>query len=156
MPRLIMTDLLEVAISASAEVDEVLADNGTDIITLLRKEGIEVQRGISTVATPEDSGLKEPVTIILATAALIATLTPVITKAINALSRKQIVITTTVLAPVETSDGRVVCDADGNPILQRVEKTEILEGATRPADSMSVSIETPIGLKFSFKAESHG
>ena len=148
-----MTDQFKVAIFASPEVEEVLADNGVDVVTLLRKQGIEVERIPGSAAGFQDPGLKDPVSIILASAALIAILTPVITKAINALSRKQVVVTQTILAPVETSDGHIVRDADGNPILQQVEKTEIIEGRTRPADTFSFSADTRIGLKYDFKAE---
>ena len=151
-----MEDRMEVAIFISPEIEEVFADNGVDVISILREEELDVQRGKAIARVSAASGLKEPVSIILASAFVISVLTPIITKAITALSGKQVLVTERILAPVETSDGKVVCDAEGNPILQWIDKTSIVESGVRSTDTVSANVETPLGFKFSFKAESNG
>lgn len=146
----------QVALFMSPEIEEVLADNGASMVELLQAEGLDLQRSATYPKGVADSGAKEPVTIILASAAVIAALGPVVTKIISALSRKQVVVTNRVLVPVETTDGKVVCDKEGNPVFQWVDEVSIVESRVPSSETTSASIDTPLGFKFTFKAETRG
>ena len=150
-----MEDQRELVVYASPEVEELLADNDTDLVELLRSEGLEVIRGSTSEGIPGVAlGLKEPVTIILASAAVIASLTPIISRTISALSHKRVITTERVLVPVEDSKGEVVRDANGNPQLHWVDRTRLLESTAAPHDRTSLKVESPVGLAINFEASS--
>jgi hypothetical protein len=151
-----MEDQHEVLLFASPEIEEVLADNRVDLVELLQREGLEVSRSmLKEQGLALEPGLKEPVSIILASAAVIAALTPAITRAISALSRKQVLVTERVLAPVETSTGEVVRDPDGRPVLHWADRARLVEPKTTPSDHASLKAESPLGLTISFETSSN-
>jgi hypothetical protein len=148
-----MEDNREVLLYASPEVEELLADNGINLVEVLRREGLEVGRGSVTEGIPSaQSGLKEPVTILLASAAVIASLTPIISKTISAITHKPVIVTEQMLVPVEDSTGKVVRDSSGNPQLHWVDRKRLLEPTSTSRDRMSLKAESPIGLTVSLEA----
>jgi hypothetical protein len=150
-----LEDQRELVVYASPEVEELLADNEIDLVELLRSEGLEVSRGSVTEGIPvAEAGLKEPVTILLASAAVIASLTPIISRVISALSHKRVVTKERQLVPVEDSKGNVVRDSSGNPLLHWVDRTRLLESAAKPRDHTSLKVDSPIGLTINFEASS--
>jgi hypothetical protein len=150
-----MEDQRELAVFASPEVRELLADNETDLVELLRAEGLKVSRGPASLSIPgAEPGLKEPVTILLASAAVIGSLTPIISRVISALAHKQVIAKEHVLVPVEDSKGEVTRDADGNPVLHWMERQRLLESAAKPRDHTSLKVEGPAALTINFEASS--
>ena len=139
---------------ASPEIQELLADNETDLVELLNQDGLPVTRGYAQDPTQgEDAAYKEPVSIILATTALIVALTPTISKVITALSHKAVEVEEMVLVPVEDSKGNVVHDKDGNPILHWMKRKQLKEIAKIPADETSLELKVPVvGFELSYKA----
>jgi hypothetical protein len=145
----------ELVVYASPEVEELLADNEIDLVELLRSEGLEVSRGSATEGIPvAEAGLKEPVTILLASAAVIASLTPIISRVISSLSHRRVVTKERLLVPVEDSIGNIVRDSGGNPLLHWVDRTRLLESAAKPSDRTSLKVDSPIGLTINFEASS--
>jgi hypothetical protein len=142
----------ELVILASPEIRELLVDNEVDIVELLRAEGLEVRRGSASegISDAED-GLKEPVTILLASAAVIASLTPIISRIISSLTHKRVITKERVLVPVEDSKGEIIRDTAGNPILHWVERARLLESASSH-DHTSLKVEGPAGLTINFEA----
>jgi hypothetical protein len=142
----------EIFIFASPEIQELLADNQTDFMELLRQEGITISRGSSQdPAMGKGSAYKEPATVIIASAALVVALTPIITRAIEALSHKSVLVQESVLVPVEDSRGDVVRDATGQPVLQWRERPHIIESLEKPQAESSVEIKGPLGITISYK-----
>ncbi|MEL7071719.1 MAG: hypothetical protein AAGN15_24160 [Cyanobacteria bacterium J06581_3] len=117
---------------ASSEVQAILADNETNLIELLEREGCEVERGAGQNPSEFSSSgnTKEVVTTILASAALIAVLTPAVIKVIQALTYKSVVVYETVLIPVEDTSGNIVRSSSGEPLLQWVRRSKLLETKT--------------------------
>ncbi|HKP53389.1 MAG TPA: hypothetical protein VJ183_12170 [Chloroflexia bacterium] len=148
---------LDVFISSNPELDALLADNQTNLVELLEREGIRVRRKFAQdPAANAETGTKEPVSIIIASAALIAVLTPTIQKLISALTRKSVVVEEQVLIPVEDSRGNVIMDKDGQPILHWVTRTELIESKNKPQEETSTSISGPMKLEIKLKSSSKG
>ena len=143
----IETDV-SVLIEPSLEIARFVADLGTDWPELLGQEGLQVRKTVG--ADPSKavgSSEKEPVTILLATAGLVMSLAPALTRVLTSLSRRPVKVTEMVLVPVENSKGGVVQDSGGNPILHWVERTKLLESKDPTTARSSTSLEGPLGLK---------
>ncbi len=148
-----MEDEVKIFVFVSAEIQELLADNQTDLVELLNREGIEVKWGFALDPTVSpDSAYKEPVSIIFASAALILALTPTISKVIAAISHKTVQVDEMVLIPVEDSQGNVVRDASGNPILHWVKRRKIMESSKDIPEESSMSLKGPMGLELTYSA----
>src|SRR5689334_21612935 len=112
-----MAEMVPIYVLTTPEVRAFLAENETSLAELLRKEGVDVeeQAGANPVRREEGS-TKEPVTILLASAAVIATLTPMVTRVLQRFSRKPVVAQEQVLLPVLDGSGAPVKDKDGQPL----------------------------------------
>src|SRR5262249_2004840 len=114
-----MEERTRLFVFASPDVQELLTGYRIDLVELLAEEGVEVGQAFAeNPATSLDPGLKEPATVILASAALVLALTPIISRALDRLTRKSVVVKEMILVPVEDSQGNVVQDSLGKPILQ--------------------------------------
>ena len=121
----------EAFIFASSEIQEILLDNGVTLVELLEQEDYEINKTInSNPGVFEDEyRTKELATTILASAAFIAVLTPIILKVIQSLTYKQVVVHEMVLIPVLGVDGKVITDISGEPKLQWVKRARLLESS---------------------------
>ena len=144
----------QIFIFASPEIQELLADNETDLVELLNQEGIAVSRSYIRDPTQSgDSAYKEPVSIILASTALVLALTPTISKVIAALAHKAVEVEEMVLVPVEDSQGNVVRDSVGNPILHWIKRKQLKETAKVTPEETSISLKVPVvGFELTYKA----
>lgn len=141
-------------ISMSPEVQELLADNGIDLVTELRREIPEVRKDYAPdPASAGESRTKDPVLIILASAAAFAAVSMGITKIVDALARnKKVVVTARKLVPIPGPSGEVVRDKDGQPILQWVEETRIVEAQRKVQDKSKLDVSI---LGLTIKLESN-
>ena len=133
----------------SPELDAFLDENSTDLVEILGNEGVVVEGG-RTADPAGTAGLrdKDPVSILVASAGVALALVPALTRILTALTHKEVIVKEMILVPVEDSKGNVVRDAAGNPSLQWVERSRILESAEPSLPKTSVSAEGPVGLKF--------
>lgn len=144
-----MPDNQQLFVFCSAEIEEVLAYNRSDIPELLAQEGIIVQTGFgNNPGEPGNSGSKEPATVLLASSAVILSLTPILSRILASLTHKTVVTKELICVPVEDSKGNVVKDVNGQPVLHWVERTRIIESAEQRDDTLS--IQGPIGIKIAF------
>lgn len=146
-----MQNQVELFIFISPEVQELLVDNQIDLVELLKQEGLEVAKGFSKDPTASaDSTQKDPTGIILATSALVLAITPLISKILTALSRRSIVTRELVCIPVEDSRGNIVRDSSGEPLLQWVERSRILDQSEQLQSASSILLKGPAGLEISY------
>jgi hypothetical protein len=125
-----------VFVFASSEVREILADNEIDLVDVLRSQGFDVSTGFaSDPASAKNSGYKDPATVILASAALVAALTPVISKIISALAHKAVVVQEMVLTPVMDEQGNLVKDSLNEPVMYWAPRTRIVESSEAQRDT---------------------
>lgn len=147
-----MENQTQIFLFLSPDIEELLIDNETDLVELLQQEGIEVNQGFLKDPTKDaQSGHKDPTTVILASAALILAITPIVSKVIAALSHKKVVIKELVCVPVEDSSKNVVRDSSGEPILQWVERTRLLESSQKIELGTQISLKGPVGLEVTYE-----
>jgi hypothetical protein len=101
----------------SREVEELLADNGINLAELLARHGTGLRVELATATGVGASRDKDVAAVLVATAAVIASATPLIIHAFNRLTARPVLVTRVVRVPVEDSTGAVVRDAAGEPVL---------------------------------------
>lgn len=142
----------EVSFFVDPEIERLLIENGTDVPSLLRREGLEVEQSSSSLAA-KPTGEREPVTVLLATAAVIVAITPTLRDIISALSRRDVIVTDRV--PVPLLDGRdePIRDDDGRVVVEWVErKRRLSRDVGRTSTSDETSIKGPLGIAISYKS----
>ncbi len=146
-------DQEQIYVFLSPEIEALLADNGTNVAELLQSEGLPVQQAFATnPATDTAGGSKEPVTIILATAAVVVALTPVLIRLIERLTSKPIILKEKVLSPVEDSHGQVVHDANGEPVLAWQVKSTIIKAEKTPKEQTRTKIKGPLAIEIEYSS----
>jgi hypothetical protein len=131
------------------ELEALLADYNTDIPELLQHEGIVVARGFAAnPVTDERSRQKDPALIILASAALIVSLTPILTRALEKLAARPVLVREQILVPVEDSKGNVLYNSQGEPMLRLEDRARYVE-ANSPRDKVKANIQG-LGLSVNF------
>jgi hypothetical protein len=144
-----MEEQTEVYLFISPEVQQLLADNQTDIGKLLREQGVQVETRFAQDPTQtSDTGSRELVTVLIASTAIIAVLTPTITNIINALTYKPIIVNTYELVPLEDSHGNVIRDANNQPILVKRSVPQLLQPTPLAPQSTSLTAKIP-GIEIS-------
>jgi hypothetical protein len=137
------SDQQRVYVYASPEIQKLLENYETDFAELLRREGKTVKQEVARdpVASADDpNASRDVVTVLVASAAVAAVLTPTIRHAIEVLANKPIIIERVSYKPVEDSSGNVVRDSQGEPILQRVYDTEVINPPQSGGDNTLVEI----------------
>lgn len=100
------------------ELDEVLVENGVDLVEALRDQGLAVERG-SEADPAAAEGTKEAALVILATGVTFALLGQAIARVVEALNQKPVVVTKRECTPVLDASGRPVPGGrGGKPLMQ--------------------------------------
>jgi hypothetical protein len=135
-------------IFASPDIQEILTDNQISIADILRQKGFDVSEGFAKdPAQGAGSGYKDAATVILASAALVAAFTPIISQVISTLAHRAVLVREMTLLPVVDDKGNVVRDASGEPKLYWAPHTRLVE-STEPRGASSVSVQG-LGIKIS-------
>ncbi|MEV4516932.1 hypothetical protein AB0K00_49260 [Dactylosporangium sp. NPDC049525] len=116
----------DVYVLIKPEVATLLADNGVALTDLLAREGQAVPATTGSDPSSGADGTKDVLLVLLGVSALVTSLTPVIIRAINRLTRRPVLVREMVLVAVEDSEGRTVPGADGQPILHWVERARFV------------------------------
>ncbi|MFG5380783.1 hypothetical protein [Yoonia sp. R2-816] len=104
-----------------ADLSKFLVENDFSVSDLVKKADSAVEIEVAPNPETQTSPRKEPATIILASAAVVAALTPLLIEVIRNVSRREAVIREKRLVPVEDSNGNHMNDGEGNPILHWVD-----------------------------------
>lgn len=148
-----MSEERRVFVFISPDILDTLLDNNVDLLDLLRNEGIEPRKALEL--DPAAIGEKEPATVLIASAALIVSLSPIIARVIQAITSRKVVVREVMLVPVEDSSGNVVKDSRGEPLLQWVVVNRMLE-STHTTEQSSFQIKGPLGLQISYQSSNQG
>ncbi len=134
----------------SPELEKFLIDNEISVADMLRETKQEVPIALVDDPATQENRQKEPVTLILASTAVIAALTPVLKEVIRRIARRDPVIRDRMLVPVETRDGTVIRNADGEPILHWVDKAV---GLVPEVKSEATNIKGIFGMEITLGGE---
>lgn len=144
----------ELFVFTSPDIEAIFTENETNLADLLKREGCDVEQGFGKDLAKASSGdsTREIATTILASAALVAALTPIVLKVLQSLTYKDVVVHEVVLVPVEDSDGNVIKDASGEPVMNWIKRSKILE-STRDQNQQEINIKA---LGFEIEIRSSG
>ncbi|WP_175162340.1 hypothetical protein [Achromobacter aegrifaciens] len=139
----------EVYFFLSPEVHRYLADNDISTSWLLKQTGKEIAIRLGENPAPDIRGEKEPATILLASAAVIAAATPILREVLRTFAGRDPVIRERRLVPVADSSGELVRDANGQPVLQWVDEIKglIPESPIQSGGIKGFGIEISFGDK---------
>ena len=144
-----MADDASVYVLDAPEIRAFLANNGTSIGELLRAEGIAVEeRRGANPARQGEGATRELVTILLASAKIIAALAPVISTVLGRLVRKDIVVEEWELLPVLDGSGAPVLDKDGRPLTYWAKRHKILN---EPKSGNETEEQRPVCIRITFR-----
>jgi hypothetical protein len=142
----------EVSLFVDPEIERLLIESRTDVPSLLRRGGIDVQQSSGSLAAAP-TGEREPVTVLLATAAVIVAMTPTLREAIRALSRRDVMVTERVPVPLLDGEGEAIRDGRGRPMVEWVNRKRRLRSDTGlTSTSDETSIKGPLGIEISYKS----
>ena len=142
-----MTDSTEAVLLISSEVEAALLGSGVSIEELIDQANMPVEVKAGTDPAADSTGTKDPATIMVASAVVIAALTPILKKIIRSLSDKEVVIREKRLVPVEDSSGDIVRNGAGEPILHWVcVAKETIAESSEP----KIALKGPLGIEISF------
>jgi hypothetical protein len=143
-------EMMDAHVLLSPEIAQYLGSNDVDLIDLLRGEGVAVERKYGEAPSKRDGGGKDVGLILFGSAAVIMSLSPIISKVISALTHKAVVVREKELRPVMTASGQPVVDRDGNPVLQWVTVTKVVESRPAPAENTTITIKGPFGIEIGY------
>jgi hypothetical protein len=142
---------------ADPAIKAELVGSDTSVADLLKRDGQPVSAG--TAADPAtDPGVreKEPVSLLIGTAAVILALTPVVSRVVSTFVRRPVVVTEMVCVPLEDSKGKIVRDNAGNPIMTWVERKRLIESSRKEQTADALQLQGPLGLKISYQSKHSG
>lgn len=142
---------LEVSFFVDPEIERLLIENGTDVPSLLRREGFDVQQSSGSLAA-ESTGEREPVTVLLATAAVIVAMTPILRELIRTLSRRDVIVTERVPVALLDDRGDPIRDADGRPMVKWVERKRRLRSDAGPLTTSDETSINALGIEICYKS----
>ena len=128
------------------EVEDFLIENDIGVRQILQKSGLATVAQLGENPASNSAGEKEPATILLASAAVIAAATPILRELIRNISGREAVVREQHLVPVEDSKGKLVRDAEGAPILHWV---DVSKGQAPDQSPQAIKIKG-FGIEISF------
>lgn len=157
-----MTELIRDAIPdpmyllLSSEVRQLLAKNNVSLADILTRADLDSQEA-REVPDPaqQPEGTREAVMIILASAAVIGALTPVVTNIVRAYTNKgPVLVEDSELIPALDGKGNVIRRHDGEPVMIWRRTNRLLSPSIEPA-SEKVAIKA-LGVQISIEQNSRG
>ena len=145
----------EIRVVLAPDVEQLLVENEIDVVDLLRRDGVDVERGTGTRLGTSQSGEKEPVTVLLATSALVVALTPLLSRALASLSRKRVLVEERIPVAVTDAHGNAVRDSSGAPVIEWVDRKRFAESEANETDQ-SLSISGPLELNVRYESSPGG
>lgn len=142
-----MDEIVKIFPLFDPDLREFLANNHVDLCDLLKDRGYQVER--ETGSDPTTTGAKDAVSIILATAALLAVLQPALKKIIEGLTNRPVRVTEMVPVEVRSVSSEVGQQSD-KPKLIWTERTKLLE-PTKDRESVKLSTSF-LGFKFEYES----
>ena len=116
-----------VFIFTSPEVQDFLDDYGVDLVSLLQEQDVEVNWGMASNPAITDISEKSASKVILASAALVVALTPLLSQALQSVTPQGVIVEEVRCLPMTDKEGNLIKDPSGKPIMQWVKKEEFQE-----------------------------
>lgn len=137
----------------SPALAKLLDENNVDLGEIVRATGVTVpidfkEDPARATCNARDRDL---VSVLIASSAVILAATPVITRAIEAVTRRPVIAKELVLVPVEDSQRTLVTNSGGTPILHWVERSRVLSDNRPDKNTLAMKLTLPMGIKFEMR-----
>jgi hypothetical protein len=154
-----MTDTqTQIYLELSPELQQLLNDNGLSVDEILREKNVSAEVTYGVLPDEPEAGArsKDPVMIILASAAVALAIGTAISEVLRTLQRQPQLVEYYELVELKDVTGNVLLDKKGKPQLKRVKKCELLEPGKQDSNrSFSVGLG-PLVIKFGSAAKEMG
>ena len=141
----------EFFIFQTAEVEQLLMENQIDLIKELREQGLAVERSFTPDPTRGKSDQSRDVALVLIASGIAAiALSQAISKIIETLARRPVVVKEITCSPVLDTNGNLIRQNDGEILMEWKEEYRMLE-PTQPGNenqSLKAEINLVKGLQF--------
>jgi len=145
----------KIYIELDDDIKQSLDENGLNIGDILQIEGIDAH--VFTGAAPyqiiEKVRKKELITVILAGTAAVVSIAFAISKFLNTIYNRPIIVKFFEIEEVRGARGDVLLDKEGNPIIKKIEKFEILQPKMKEMQQIKASFDFKNGVVIEFSSE---
>jgi hypothetical protein len=141
----------EFFIFQTAEVEQLLMENQIDLVKELRGQGLPVERSFTPDPTREQSNKSRDVAlVIIASGITVVALSQAISKIIETLSRRPVVVKEISCCPSLDRNGEVIRQSDGEILMEWREQYKLLEPTHPGSENQSLNAEISLvkGLQF--------
>ena len=137
-----MSDLTQAYLILTPDLERVFADADVDLNDLIRRAAPDVRIEMGENPAAKVAGQKEVVTILIASAAVIGALTPVLKELIRAATNRPVVATELTPVPLLDREGKPILRPNGEPAVEWARTMRDLN----PALGLSIK---GLGIEFS-------
>jgi len=150
-----MNEKKSVHLFVDDDLQTLLYENKYDLAEMLIQKGYDVNSSYEKNPTYsiDNVSRSSAAEIIIASAALILSLTPVIQSIIETLTHKEVVVVNKVAVPVQTKEGKIVKDSYGNPLLNWIDIVQIEETTNKSPEEIVLSMKGPFGWEIKYKSK---
>jgi len=140
----------EIFLFPQTEILQLLEENQVDLAKELRKQGLVVEKGFKQDPAREESNQSRDVAlVIIATGITLVALSQAISKVIEAIARRPVVVKEIAYLPSLDGQGNVIRKKNGEILMQWQEQYKILEPAqpTKENQSLKARVSPVKGLQ---------
>jgi len=141
----------EIFIFPTTEVEQLLVENQIDIVKELREQGLAVERNFTPdPAREQSSQSRDVVLVIIASGIAVVALSQAISKIIETLARRPVVVKEITCSPAFDMNGNVIRQKDGEILMEWKEQYKMLESTQPRSENQSLKAEINLvkGLQF--------
>jgi hypothetical protein len=137
----------------SPELQQLPNDNSLSVDDILRQQNIPAEVSYSILPDEPEAGArsKDPVMMILASAAVVLAVGAAISRVLHTFQRRPQLVEYYELVELKDSEGNILRDQKGKPQLKRLKKYELLEPRKEDSNqSVDIGLNTTNGLVIKF------
>lgn len=141
----------EIFLFSGTEIEQLFMENQIDLVKELREQGLLVERGFTTDPAGEKSEQSRDVAlVIIASGITLVALSQAISKIIETLARRPVVVKEITCRPALDANGNVVRQKNGEILMEWKEQHRMLEPTQPGSENQNLKAEiSPVkGLQF--------
>jgi hypothetical protein len=139
----------EFFIFPGAEIEKLWLENQIDILKELREQGLSVERAFTSDPAKDRISQSRDITLVIIASGITAiALSQAISKIIETLSRRPVLVKNLVCAPVLDSAGNIVRQENGEVLMEWKEEYKLLEPTQPSKENQALKVDLLKGLQF--------
>lgn len=141
----------EIFLFSAPEIEQLLMENQIDLVKELKEQGVAVERGFTSDPAKEESSQSRDVAlVIIASGITLIALSQAISRIIETLARRPVVVKEITCCPSLDSKGNVIRHKNGEILMEWKEQYKMLEPMQPGSENQSLNAEISLvkGLQF--------